>query len=167
MINLDDGSYRELRNRENHNCFGCSPTNEAGLKLRFYTNDEGVFTRVSVPGHLGGWQNLVHGGVISTILDEVMSWTAIYMLKRFILTKSMTVDFLRPVYILSPLVAKGEVVEKVSEREAIIQGFLYDSEGALCARSRGTFALLSLEFMKKGGIIREEDIPFYMKLLEA
>lgn len=167
MINLDDETYRELKNRGNHNCFGCSPTNESGLKLRFYTDEECVFTRVTIPEHLGGWQNLAHGGIVSTILDEIMSWTAIYMLKQFILTKSMSVDFLQPVYILSPLVAKGEVVEKVNEREVIIQGFLYNAEGELCSRSRATFALLSLEYLSKGGMIRDEDIPLYMQLLDA
>ena len=63
--------FKELPNADTHNCFGCSPINAHGLQMKFYTDEESVFTWLSVPEHLCGWNNLVHGGVLSTILDEI------------------------------------------------------------------------------------------------
>jgi len=57
-----------------------------------------VFSWLKVPDHLFGWDNLVHGGILSTILGEIMSWSALYLLKEMILTKSMTVAFVKPVF---------------------------------------------------------------------
>src|SRR5210317_2293445 len=98
---------KHLPNSETHNCFGCSPTNSSGLQMKFYTNDSSVFSGVTVPKHLCGWNNLIHGGILSTILDEIMSWAAIYLLKRITLTKSMAIEFLKPVYNEQTLRAEG------------------------------------------------------------
>lgn len=152
-MKMDEELYRRLPSRPDHNCFGCSPTNSAGLKLKFFTDEETVFTRVTVPDHLCGWDTLVHGGVLSTILDETMGWTALHMLKKFTLTKSMTVEFLKPAYIGMELKAEGRVLEVKSEREALIEGFIYNPEGILCARSTGTFGLFTAAAMRKLGIM--------------
>ena len=76
--------YAPLPTSEDHNCFGCSPRNEAGLKMVFHINQEGdtAVSWLSVPDHLCGWANMVHGGIISTILDEAMGWAALVILKK-------------------------------------------------------------------------------------
>ena len=66
---LMNEEYIQLPNRRDHNCFGCSPVNASGLQMTFYANETAVFSKVTVPEHLCGWNNLVHGGVLSTILD--------------------------------------------------------------------------------------------------
>ncbi|MBU0697911.1 MAG: PaaI family thioesterase, partial [Proteobacteria bacterium] len=103
---------RELPPLDNHKCFGCSPRNPSGLRMKFYTNDKSLFSSLTVPDHLCGWDRFVHGGVIATILDEIMSWSAITLLKRIILTKSMTIDFVKPIFIGNRLTAEGKVLER-------------------------------------------------------
>ncbi|HPB81869.1 MAG TPA: PaaI family thioesterase [Spirochaetota bacterium] len=161
---INSEKYRKLRNRDNHNCFGCSPKNSVGLRMEFFSDDKEVVSHVTVPAHMCGWDTMVHGGIISTIMDEIMSWTTIYLMKSFILTKSMNVDFLKPVYIETPLKVIGNVVEKINDREALTRGELYNDQGVLCARSTGTFALLSPEYVKKKGMIKEEDFSEYMNM---
>jgi uncharacterized protein (TIGR00369 family) len=155
---------RRLPNRETHNCFGCSPINPSGLQMKFYTQDSSVFSRLTVPDHLCGWDRLVHGGVISTILDEVMSWTGIYLLKQITMTKSMTVDFIKPVYINSELKAEGLVLEKTGKHEALLEGRLYNQEGTLCARSRATFVIFSPAVAKRLGIARKEHLEWFEEI---
>ncbi|MCP4133097.1 MAG: PaaI family thioesterase [bacterium] len=150
--------YKEIPNREGHNCIGCSPQNDAGLQMRFFTGEDMVFSPVVVPPHLCGWENLLHGGVISIILDEVMSWGAIYLLQRIIFTKTMTVDFLKPLHVETELRAEGRVLEEVNEREAVMEGRIYNSAGELCAQSTGKFALFTLDAMRKMGILNEKVI---------
>jgi uncharacterized protein (TIGR00369 family) len=155
---------KRLPNRETHNCFGCSPTNPSGLQMKFYTQDSSVFSRLTVPDHLCGWDRLVHGGVISTILDEVMSWTGIYMLKQITMTKSMTIEFIKPVYINSELKAEGQVLEKTGKHEAQLEGRLYNQEGTLCARSRATFVIFSPAVAKRLGIARKEHLEWFEEI---
>ncbi|MEW6726683.1 MAG: PaaI family thioesterase [Bacillota bacterium] len=62
-----------LDERATHMCFACSPVNPIGLKLLF--EDDGDVLRTSfTPGEEHqGWTGWVHGGLISTVLDEAMA----------------------------------------------------------------------------------------------
>lgn len=157
--------YQELPNLKDHKCFGCSPVNPSGLQMKFYAKGESVSTWVRVPEHLCGWNNLVHGGVISAILDEIMGRTAMYNLKTLVMTKSMTIDFLKPVFIGEELRAEANALEIKNNREAIFEGHLYNEKGRLCARSTGTFALFAPEVLRKKGVVEEGLIDDLEKLV--
>ncbi|MBW1768757.1 MAG: PaaI family thioesterase [Deltaproteobacteria bacterium] len=156
-----------LPNRDDHQCFGCGPANPSGLRMKFFTDDTSVFSWLKVPDHLIGWDNLVHGGVLSTILDEIMSWSAIYLLKKLILTKSMTVDFIKPVYVGAELKVEGTVFEKQSDKEAVMQGRIYNKEGVLCAKSKGIYVLLKPKVAKKLNMMSAEAIKDFEPILKA
>lgn len=153
--------------RENQLCFGCSPLNPSGLHMRFHTDGQALFSWLKVPGHLIGWENMVHGGVITTILDEIMGWSAIYLLKRMTLTKSISIDFLKPVYSESPLRAEGRLVEVKSEREALMEGLLFDSDNSLRSRAFGTFALFPPDAAKKLGMMDELSVEAVDRIISA
>jgi len=59
---------------DNHKCFVCGTENPFGLKLSFSPGPEPdqVETQVIFPGHFQGWPGIVHGGLVSTLLDEIM-----------------------------------------------------------------------------------------------
>jgi acyl-coenzyme A thioesterase PaaI-like protein len=60
--------------RSDHACFGCGDDNSIGLHLRFAADGEGVKASfIPGPEHQG-FQDVVHGGIISTVLDEAMAW---------------------------------------------------------------------------------------------
>lgn len=138
------------------NCFGCGSENHHGLKMTFETNGEKLRSIVIVPDHLRGWSNIVHGGVLSTICDEIMGWAAIYLSKRFILTKTMKTSFLMPVTIGSRLEIYGYIKEKIDERNAVMAGEIYNEKGRLCTTSTGEFALFTSDDFKKLNIIPDD-----------
>ena len=117
-----EDDYKILPVQDNHMCFACGPANPAGLHMRFAAGSNRVVSYLSVPDHLRGWSNMVHGGVVSTILDEIMSWSAIHMFKSVILTKSMTVEFKKPIHVGQSLKAVGTLLETRNERELIMKG---------------------------------------------
>ena len=80
-----------------NSCFACGQENPFGLHMKFFSNERVVTSEVTIPFHMCGWGNLVHGGIISTLLDETMSWSAIHLLKRLILTRTMETEFIQPV----------------------------------------------------------------------
>lgn len=102
---------------------------------------------------------MVHGGVVSTILDEIMSWSAMHFFRSVILTKSMTVEFKKPVHVGQEIKAVGTVAEVRNEREAVMAGHLYlQGEGDLLAVSTGVFALLKPKVAIKLGIVDEQTL---------
>jgi len=147
-MNSRDG-FKPLLNLENHKCFGCSPNNPSGLQMKFFAKGESVFSWVTVPVRLCGWDNLAHGGVISAILDEIMGRASVYLLKSLVMTKSIMVDFLKPIIIGERLKAEGKIIDIKNEREATVEGFVYNKKEKLCAKSTGTFILFSPEALKK------------------
>lgn len=157
-----DKAFTRLPVDDDHNCFACGPANPHGLHMVFESNGEKVVSRLSVPGHLRGWNNMVHGGIISTILDEVMSWAAIHLIKSIIVTRVMNVEFLKPVFVDTPLTAEGRITEIRSRKEAMLQGDLYNQDSVLCASARGSFALLKPEVAEKLGIVGAEEIRFFL-----
>ncbi|WP_299978293.1 PaaI family thioesterase [Desulfobacula sp.] len=138
------------------NCFGCGSENHRGLKMTFESNGEKLRSIVTVPDHLRGWSNIVHGGVLSTICDEIMGWAAIYLSKRFILTKTMSTSFLMPVIIGSRLEIFGYIKERIDERNAIMAGEIYNEKGRLCTMSTGEFALFTSDNFKKLNIVPDD-----------
>jgi acyl-coenzyme A thioesterase PaaI-like protein len=86
---------------------------------------------------------MAHGGIISTLLDEVMSWTVIYFKKVLAVTRRMEVRYLRPVPVETMLTAKGEIVSDDGGNSCKVEAFLLNSEGKRLAKSKGDFAILS------------------------
>ncbi len=59
-------------------CFACGPQNPNGLKLNIQASSRGVETEIDLPTWVQGYHNIVHGGIIATILDELAVWAAFH-----------------------------------------------------------------------------------------
>ena len=121
---MDKSSYTLLPNRADNKCFGCGPANPHGLQMQFYTNGRTVASWITIPPHLSGWSNLAHGGILFTALDEVMGRSIVYLLKRFVLTKSITIEYRKPVPLGREFKVEGRILEVRSEREAAAEGII-------------------------------------------
>lgn len=64
------------RVRADHACFGCGAENPIGLRLRFETRETEVTAPFLPRAEHQGFEGVVHGGIISTVLDEAMAWAA-------------------------------------------------------------------------------------------
>ncbi len=60
-------------------CFVCGPKNPIGLKVDFHFNGKTIKTEFIPRKEHQGYLDIVHGGIISTLLDEVMGKLAIAM----------------------------------------------------------------------------------------
>jgi uncharacterized protein (TIGR00369 family) len=152
-----DNTLTPLKPNDVVACFGCGVHNPHGLQMTFFTDGSDLFSKVTVPPHLGGWNNLVHGGVLSTICDEIMGWAAMYRMKKMTLTKTMTVDFRKAVFITDTLRARGRIVQVTDTSEVIMEGTIHNGKGDLCVRSKGVFALLDARTGVRMGILDETD----------
>ncbi len=60
-------------------CFVCGPKNPVGLKLEFSFDGRTMKTVFCPQKEHQGYMNIVHGGIIATLLDEIMVKLAIEM----------------------------------------------------------------------------------------
>jgi acyl-coenzyme A thioesterase PaaI-like protein len=127
----------------NH-CFGCGAENPQGLKLDFEVKeDDGVITATSLltltrvhegpPGH-------IHGGIIATLLDEAMSKLN-RPLNVLAMTRSLTVDYLRPSPLHVPLRLVGTHVRR-DGRKLLHSAELQAADGTVLARGEGFFLVV-------------------------
>jgi acyl-coenzyme A thioesterase PaaI-like protein len=65
-----------VRLQRDNLCFACGKENPRGLKMDIEIDSEGARCEYLVPADLQGWQGFAHGGIISTLLDEIMVWAA-------------------------------------------------------------------------------------------
>ncbi|MEW6601108.1 MAG: PaaI family thioesterase [Nitrospirota bacterium] len=73
-------TYTDTRTMElidDHYCFVCGKKNPIGLKLDFVFDGKTIRTEFMPKKEHQGYFNIVHGGIISTLLDEVMVKLAI------------------------------------------------------------------------------------------
>jgi acyl-coenzyme A thioesterase PaaI-like protein len=92
-----------------HHCFACGALNVEGVGLALHVEGDGCWTELELPDRFEGWQGIAHGGIVCTILDEVMAWSLVAR-DSWGLTARMTVDFKRPVPIGTPIRAEGQLV---------------------------------------------------------
>jgi uncharacterized protein (TIGR00369 family) len=164
---MDENGFREIPNLEQNNCFGCGPKNEHGLKMKFFGNDKMVYSNVVIPDYMIGWKNLVHGGIISTMLDECMGRGAMFLLRKFAFTKNMTINYHKPLMTGDVLKIESEIKEQVNDRDVCMQGRIFNSKNEICATSTGTMYMVNPEFVKKLGIMEDKDIEDFLYMVNV
>lgn len=132
-----------LAKMRGHHCFACGTDNPIGLNLDFYLSDDKVCTDVTLTRYHVGWQNMAHGGIVSTLLDEVMSWTAIYLKKAFFVTRRMEIKYIKPVLVEVPLTVKGRLLRDLRGPLVEVKAEVYNQQNEILARSTGRFAAVS------------------------
>jgi acyl-coenzyme A thioesterase PaaI-like protein len=135
----------EMPKPQGHNCFACGTENPIGLDLKFYRLGETICTDITLGKNYVGWQNIAHGGIITTVLDEVMSWTILYLKKVFIVTRKMEVKFIKPVLVEVPLTVRGRLDGKQRPPLVGATAEMLDQENKVLARSSGQFVEISSE----------------------
>lgn len=130
---------------QGHHCFACGTANPIGLNMEFYPCDGSLCSDVVLRQEHVGWENLAHGGIISAVLDEIMSWSILYFRRVFFVTRKMEVKYVRPVPIGLILTARGRVVDASASGYLSVRGDLLGQGGKLLARSKGEFVELPLE----------------------
>lgn len=132
----------EIPRLEGYDCFGCGTENPIGLGMTFYVRGGQVCSDVVLDRHRVGWQGMAHGGLVATLLDEVMAWTVLYFKESFCVTRAMRARYHKPVPVGVPVTACGELLEGKRRFACRARGTLVDGEGTLLAESEGDFALL-------------------------
>ena len=89
-----------------HHCFACGTLNTHGLGLVIHVEPRRAWVDVELDRRFQGWDDIAHGGIICTILDEVMAWSLAGE-DNWGVTARMQVEFRKPVPIGQPIRAEA------------------------------------------------------------
>jgi len=120
-------------------CFVCGQKNEIGLRARFFWDDQDkkAICDVSASELYAGYKNIFHGGIVSTLLDEIMI-KALLAEDLFVVTAEMTVRFKRPVFTGDTLRFEGWKVD--SKRSLFLtEGRAVNQHGEVVAEASGKY----------------------------
>jgi uncharacterized protein (TIGR00369 family) len=109
------------------------------LKLRFETDGQIVQTRFVPRADYVGFRQVVHGGIVATLLDEVMVWACAVRTKRFAFCAELQVRYLHPVRPEEELLASGELVNNRRDKLFEAKAELRNSAGLVLASATGKY----------------------------
>lgn len=115
-MTIPDEMIPRLRRRYD-DCYACGLSNPIGLHLDNFRRQgtEAVADFQPVPDHRGTAGSL-HGGIIATVLDEIMVWAAILFEDTLAVTATMELRYRRPLGLSDKLEVAGRVVDRSGSR---------------------------------------------------
>ncbi|MFC1981721.1 PaaI family thioesterase [Chloroflexota bacterium] len=115
-------------------CFGCGQNNPIGLKLDFEWDGKTARTEFTPQRLYQGWPGVVHGGIITCMLDEAMSYAARFEGNEC-LTTHIEIKFRRPAPVKETLIVVSSVTRhtrKLIETKAQVSS----GDGTVIAEAR-------------------------------
>ena len=122
-----------------HSCFVCGESNPLGLKLRFETDGRLVQARFRPRPEHNGFKNVVHGGLIATVLDEIMVWACAVRTRKFAFCAELKVRFLKPLPPGEEVVVTGELTANRKGRILEAKAAIRNSQGQTVAEATGKY----------------------------
>lgn len=119
------------------NCFVCGEKNIGGLQAKFYFDGKVAFTELVATDNFEGYHGIYHGGVISSLLDEVMI-KALLAQEIMAVTAEMTIKYKQPVLVGTKLRFEGEMTSNRGKL-FLAEGRVVDEKGAVYATSTGKY----------------------------
>ena len=149
-----------------YNCFGCCPDNPIGLHLEFYEDGDYIVSTWH-PGHnYQGWIDTMHGGILSTLIDEVCGWVVTRKLQtsgytvqlnvKFFDERSGKADYRKAVPTTEPELTIRAKVSKQVRNLAYISAEITNSKGEVCNEGEAIYYLMNPEKAKEMGFLHCE-----------
>lgn len=151
----------EVRGRWPGSCFGCSAGHPHGLHLRFRHTETGVVSLCTVPEEFCSFDGMVHGGIITTLLDEAAAWALMARHGQLGVTRELTTRFLKPVPTGAALQLEARIVS-FEPPAATVETSIYDAGGVVVAEGTSSWAFPRLERIAALAGIAEETLKRFL-----
>ncbi len=156
-VSIRATASQEEQERYGH-CFACGAANDSGLNLEFEALDDGVVTALYVPQERHqGWPNVLHGGIVATLLDESAAYVA-YARGQHAATARLNIRYSRPAPMDIPLRVTATLV-KDTRRMLTIEARVTTLDDETIARAEATLLLLTPKQEQEYGLLPLTDEP--------
>lgn len=137
--------------KDRYDCFGCSPNNPIGLHMDFYEDGNDIVSFWHPQQHYQGWIDTMHGGILSTLIDETCGWVVSRKKQCSGFTTQLNLKFRKSVSSKDPkLTIRANIIEQ-RRNMLFIHAILTNNAGELCVEGDVTYFLLSEEKSKSMG----------------
>ena len=128
-------------------CFFCGCHNQYGLQLKFYWDEERqeVTTQYRPEEYLRGQGKILHGGIQSGILDEIMGWTSFLATNQMAVTTELKLSFLKPVLICGKAIQARCKTIRHEGNKVYLEASLTNNDNIVCTTATGIYHVLSAE----------------------
>jgi uncharacterized protein (TIGR00369 family) len=116
----------------------CGQDNPRGFRLRSRLEDGVVVIDYTAREEDVGYRHAVHGGVVMTLMDEVMTWAAILAAAQSCVMAEMTTRYRRPISAGTALRVEGRVVRD-ARRLLQTAGRVLSANGTVLAEAEGKY----------------------------
>ena len=125
---------------DNQYCFICGQKNPHGLKVTMEVDREAknAACALSVPAEYQGWQGMVHGGIISALLDEVCAYAGMTVADT-VVTGELKTRFRKPVPVEQEVTVSATVTRQV--RRTILVEAQLTMAGAVLASAEAKMVI--------------------------
>ena len=124
--------------KDDNHCFACGELNPEGLHMEVDRGNGRARAEVTLRQTHQGWKGMAHGGVVSTILDEIMAHAVVDQEPQAA-TAELKIRFSKKVPLGQALITEGWIVSQ-QKRRVTAQGELRLKEtGELLARAESKF----------------------------
>jgi acyl-coenzyme A thioesterase PaaI-like protein len=124
-------------------CFVCGPANPIGLRLHFQIDDQDVCRSEFTPGpDHGGYDQLTHGGIVFSALDDVMAnWMFLKGIRAH--TARCEIRYRQPLVIGTRVLLEGRLLRRKG-KVAFLEGrMLKAHDGSLVAETEASFMIVA------------------------
>lgn len=134
---------RKIKNpwlkKEGYYCFGCSPDNPYGIHMDFYEDGDEIISFWKPESRFQGWIDTMHGGILSTVIDEAAGWVIVRKLQTCGVTARLEVDYKKPVMTdETQLTIKAHITGQ-RRNLVTIDVKIENSKGELCTEGRAIY----------------------------
>lgn len=135
-----------MRVENNNRCFACGKENPFGLQVNPDIAPDGAEVKIECtpPGHFQGWANVIHGGILSTLLDEAITYVGIASFDCPAVTAQLEIRFKNPAMAGDKLTVTANRV-KMTTRLIEAEAYIDSENGTRIAEGSG-------KVIKVGGV---------------
>lgn len=119
-----------MRVENNNRCFACGKENPVGLQINpdIIADGRQVKIECTPPSHFQGWANVIHGGILSTLLDEAITYVGIASFDGPAVTAQLEIRFKKPAMAGDKLIITAKRV-KMSKRLVEVKAHIDSEQG--------------------------------------
>ncbi|MDR3289353.1 MAG: PaaI family thioesterase [Peptococcaceae bacterium] len=133
----DTIGYKAEKEHVESNCFGCGVKNPIGLHLTCTYAEDSVTAEIVIGKNFEGYPGVVHGGIVTTLLDEMMAKAVYVQANIRVATADLRLRFLSPARVEERLRLVASI-RKVDGRKYYTSGRM-EAGGKILAEAEGLF----------------------------
>jgi len=136
------------------NCFVCGKSNPIGLNIVFFRDQDKIKAEFIPESKHQGFKGIVHGGILFSILDEIMGRTAIITRSVMTMTVEINIKYRKKAQIGEKIFFTAHMTQDLGRMiEAQAEARLVD--GTLLTEAKGKFIIISKRM--------QEEVEEYMR----